>query len=86
MDYKNIFINGEWVSPISKQRVEVENPANKKIIGSVPACNEEDVKKAVTAAKAAFETWQFTSLSERIELVEKLQVELMSRVDEMSET
>lgn len=86
MDYKNIFINGEWVSPISKQRVEVENPANKKIIGSVPACNEEDVNNAVKAAKAAFETWQLTSLSERIELVEKLQVELISRVDEMSET
>lgn len=86
MNYKDIFINGEWTSPNSKERIEVENPSDKSIIGSVPACNEEDVKRAVEAANDALESWQYTSLLQRIELVEKLLKELRSRVDSMSDT
>lgn len=86
MTYEKIFINGQWVSPSSSDRIEVENPATKEIIGSVPACKAEDVDLAVTAAKEAFKTWQFTSLDERIQLVEKLVAELRNREDDMVDT
>ncbi len=76
MNYENIFINGEWIEPSSSEKIEVENPANKQIVGSVPACKEEDVNLAVAAAKEALKTWQFTSLEERIKLTEKLVKEL----------
>ncbi len=85
MNYKKIFINGEWISPSSSERIEVENPADKSIVGSVPACKEEDVNKAVAAAKEAFKTWQFIELDKRIELVEKLLKELRYRVDDMKD-
>lgn len=85
MNYNKIFINGEWVTPSSSERIEVENPANKQIVGSVPACKEEDVNLAVAAAKEALKTWQFTSLGERIELTEKLLEELRSRVDDLAD-
>ena len=85
MDYEKIFINGEWVKPNSTERIEVENPANKEIVGSVPACNETDVNKAVEAAKEALKTWQFTPLEERIELVEALIKELRSRKNDLAD-
>lgn len=85
MNYKKIFINGDWVLPSSSEVIEVENPANQSIIGSVPACNEEDVNRAVEAAKEAFKTWQFTSVEERIELTERLLNNLENRVDEMGD-
>src|SRR5699024_1993705 len=44
------------------------------------------VKRAVEAANDALESWQYTSLLQRIELVEKLLKELRSRVDSMSDT
>lgn len=85
MNHEKIFINGEWISPSTSERIEVENPANKKIIGSVPACKEEDVNKAVAAAKEAFKTWQYTDVDERIELTEKLLKELRNRVSDMQD-
>lgn len=83
MNYDKIFINGSWIDSDSSNIIEVENPANKTIIGRVPACNENDVNKAVEAAKEAFKTWHFTSLEERIDLLEKLLSELRSREDDM---
>lgn len=83
MNYQKIFINGQWVKPSTSERIEVENPANKTIIGSVPASKEEDVNKAVEAAKEAYKTWQFSSKEERIELLTKLVKELRAREDEM---
>ena len=86
MNYDKLYINGEWVKPHSKEIIEVENPANKKIIGSVPAADKEDVNLAVSAAKEAFKTWQFSSLDQRIELINKLLDELKLTVDLMAET
>lgn len=86
MNYEKIFINGEWVNASSSHRIEVENPANKSIIGSVPACKKADVDLAVKAAKEALTTWQFTPLEERIELTEKLLKELRSKIDYMADT
>ena len=83
MNYEKIFINGEWVDPSSSERIQVENPANKEIIGSVPACKEADVDKAVEAAKTALKTWQFTGLEERIRLTENLVTELRNRLDDL---
>lgn len=83
MKYDKIFINGEWIEPSSSEKIEVTNPANKEIIGSVPASKAEDVHKAVKAAKEAFKTWQFTSLEERIKYTESLLQELRNRVDDM---
>lgn len=86
MNYDKLYINGEWVKPVSKEVIQVENPANKKIIGSVPAANEEDVNFAVSAAKEAFKTWQYSPIDERIRLINNLLDELRLKVDLMAET
>lgn len=85
MNYEELYINGEWVSPSSKEKIQVENPATKEYFGSVPAANEEDVNRAVAAAKEAFKTWQFTPLEERIRLLTALVEELTLRIDDMAQ-
>src|SRR5690606_41713909 len=55
MDYSKLYINGQWVESNSKDFIEVENPANREIIGRVPRANKADVDYAVKAAKEAFE-------------------------------
>ncbi len=49
-----IFIGGEWVAPLTDERIEVLNPATEAVIGSVPACGPEDADRAIEAARAAF--------------------------------
>lgn len=85
MHYKNIYINGEWVESSSKNIIEVENPANKEIIGSVPAANMEDVNLAVTAANEAFMDWSLRPLEERLKLVENLFDLLISMKEELAD-
>lgn len=85
MNFDKLYINGEWVNPHSNEIIEVENPANKEIIGTVPAADEEDVNLAVAAAKEAFKTWQFSPMDERIRLINNLLNELKLRVDIMAE-
>jgi len=84
MDYTKLYINGEWVQSNSKEFIEVENPANREIIGKVPRANKADVDYAVKSAKEAFETWQYTELSTRISLMQALIHESYKRADDIA--
>src|SRR5699024_11158905 len=86
MSYNKIYVNGSWINPNSTDKIEVINPGNKEIIGSVPASNEKDVNMAVTAAKEAFKEWQFTSLQERVKLLTNLLHELEEIKEDMAST
>lgn len=59
------FIGGEFVDAASGETIEVENPANGKVIAKVPASSREDVNRAVDAAATAFETWSQTTPQDR---------------------
>ena len=50
-----MFINGEWVTSHSARTFPVYDPSTEEVIAQVPDANAEDVNRAVTAAKAAFE-------------------------------
>ena len=63
------FIGGEWVESSSGETIEVLNPATGEVIAEVPRATEEDVARAVGAAKDAWETWQFKTPKDRMELL-----------------
>ena len=53
------FIDGKWCSALNKEKeISSVNPANKKIIGYIQNSSEEDVNKAVQAAKNAKDSWR----------------------------
>lgn len=66
-----LYINGEYVKALSDDFIEVINPSTEEVIAKVPKANEEDINKAVDAAKTAFKTWSKTKLDERISYIEK---------------
>lgn len=66
-----MFINGEPADSVTGQTYEVRNPANGDLVDTVPKGNEEDVRKAVDAAEAAFAEWSRTSAEERANLLFK---------------
>jgi betaine-aldehyde dehydrogenase len=59
------FIDGEFVDAADGATEEVINPANGETIAEMPLSNEEDVNRAVAAAKGAFESWSTTTPGER---------------------
>ena len=52
------FINGEWVNANNNEKIEVNNPATLKIIGSVPKCGKEETNYAISKAFNAWKEWR----------------------------
>ena len=69
-DYKQFYINGEWVDPVTPNDFDVINPANEEVCAQISLGSEEDVNRAVSAARAAFDSFSRTSRQERVELLE----------------
>jgi len=64
------YINGEWVDPVTPNSLDVINPANEEVCAQISMGSEDDVNKAVSAARAAFDSFSRTSRAERVELLE----------------
>ncbi len=69
-EYTQFYINGEWVDPAVPSQLDVINPANEEVCAHISMGSEEDVNRAVAAAKAAFVSFSRTSVAERVELLE----------------
>lgn len=85
--YEKHYINGEWVEPSSPgEFLEVVNASTEEIMARVPRGNAADVDRAVKAARAAFETWQTSTIEERCEVLGKISQGLMARLPEIAMT
>jgi aldehyde dehydrogenase (NAD+) len=69
-EYKQFYINGQWVDPTTPHDFDVINPANEEVCAHISMGSEADVDKAVAAAKAAFVSYGRTTRQERMELLE----------------
>ncbi|ALC83372.1 MULTISPECIES: alpha-ketoglutaric semialdehyde dehydrogenase GucD [Bacillus] len=81
------YINGTWVASLSDNVVTSINPANRnEIVGRIQSSTEEDVDKAVFAAKQAQKAWQKLSGAERGNYLYKIADQLERRLDEIAES
>src|SRR5436305_7880598 len=73
-DYSNLYIDGRWQEPDSKERFDVISPATGEKIGYVPAANETDIDRAVEAARKTFYDADRPTrpVEERAEMMERL--------------
>ena len=62
---KNFYIDGKWVTAISKEEIKVINPATEEECAVISLGNKEDVDLAVNAAKKAYSCLLYTSPSPR---------------------
>ena len=42
-DQLKFYINGEWVDPLGSETIEVINPSDESVIGSISAGTKEDI-------------------------------------------
>jgi aldehyde dehydrogenase (NAD+) len=74
------------VDPHSKQTLEVLNPANEEVIATIGLGDQEDVNRAVAAAKRAFGTFSRTTIAERVGLLEKIIAAYQKKIPEIAAT
>jgi 1-pyrroline dehydrogenase len=82
-----MFIGGEWTASSGGEAQEIVNPATGKVIAHVPKGTQEDVDRAVAAARKAFdETWSETTPRMRSEALLKLADAIEAKGDELART
>lgn len=84
-DRADLYIGGLWVPASGGERLQVINPANEEIIGSVPMGTAEDVDAAVGSARAAFDQWSVSSIEQRIEFLNALAEAFKQRSEELAQ-
>tara|TARA_B100001146_G_scaffold169214_1_gene150070 strand:+ start:149 stop:1576 length:1428 start_codon:yes stop_codon:yes gene_type:complete len=82
---QQIYVGGNWVDSAGDGSIDVINPSNEEVIGSVPDGVGADVDAAVAAAREAFSGWAATPLEERLGYIEKLAGQLGARSEEIGE-
>lgn len=68
-----LFINGQWVKPESGAYVTITNPANGVDVAAAAKGSEQDVDRAVAAARKAFGPWSAKTASARADYLYALE-------------
>jgi aldehyde dehydrogenase (NAD+) len=83
--YRQFYINGGWVDPISGDSIDVVNPATEEVVASIGAGTVEDVARAVASARKAFNSFSETSKKERVELLTEVRNVYKKRFNDIAE-
>ncbi|MER7479810.1 aldehyde dehydrogenase family protein [Streptomyces sp. NPDC126510] len=84
--YDGMYIDGAWRPAAGQDVIEVVNPVDGQVIGTVPAGTPADVDTAVRAARAALPGWAATPPAERAARLSALRDVLVARADEIAGT
>ncbi|HEX3984915.1 MAG TPA: aldehyde dehydrogenase family protein [Acidisoma sp.] len=76
------FIGGGWREG-ADARPNINPSDTSDIIGSYSQASAADVADAVTTAAKAFQTWQFSSIQDRFDVLDRIGTELLARREEL---
>lgn len=79
-----MYIDGKFVDAVHGKTMDVINPANGKLVATVPCADEADVDLAVEAALKAFPGWRATYVGDRVDLIMKLAAKMREHADELA--
>ncbi|CAG0980291.1 MAG: aldehyde dehydrogenase family protein [Bacteroidetes bacterium] len=79
-----LFINGKFVKPSSKKYFSTINPATEEKLSEIAEANENDVDKAVKAARKAFHSWSKIPATERAKYLYRIARMIQERAREFA--
>ena len=71
-EFRQFYIDGQWVDPIQGTDFQVINPATESTAGVISMGGVKDVERAVTAARRAFDSYSQSTPQDRLELLKKV--------------
>ncbi|MFT4057591.1 MAG: aldehyde dehydrogenase family protein [Novosphingobium sp.] len=78
------YIDGRWVAPSTDTVIDVVNPADAGVSGTVALGGAADVDAAVSAARRAFDSFSRTSVRERAELLDAVIAAYQRRAEDLA--
>ncbi|AEC21997.1 succinate semialdehyde dehydrogenase [Pusillimonas sp. T7-7] len=64
-------IDGNWVDASNGKTIDVTNPADHSVLGTVPSLTTEDVRQAIEAANRALPAWRAMAAKQRSQLIRR---------------
>ena len=63
----SLYIDGAWTSPASGATNDIVNPSDATVVATVDVADDEDVQRAIAAARHAFDAteWPWLPVGER---------------------
>ncbi|VVD64525.1 succinate-semialdehyde dehydrogenase [Pandoraea horticolens] len=78
------FIGGQWVDADDGHTLDVTNPADGTVLGSVPRAGQSETRRAIDAAHAAFQTWRDVTAEVRAQLLRRWFTLVMENQDDLA--
>lgn len=79
-----LYINGEWIKPVSEKYYDVINPATGEPIGKSSYGDDRDAKKAIDAAHESFKTWSKLPAVERSGYLVRMYELLLENIEDFA--
>lgn len=84
MGNRLMYINGEWIGT-ELEKLEVVNPANGQIVGTVPIGGKNEANQAIDSAHKAFQIWSQTTAYERAAYLKRLNDLILNSEEELAQ-
>jgi aldehyde dehydrogenase (NAD+) len=86
-DWDTFFLGGRWQPAVTEDKVEVVSPASLEAVGRVPRAAAGDADRAVSAARAAFDTgtWAGLPAAARLGMLQALADAIQARTDQFAD-
>ncbi|HVW74781.1 MAG TPA: NAD-dependent succinate-semialdehyde dehydrogenase [Rhizomicrobium sp.] len=81
---ESALIGGQWISAKDSDFIEVTNPADGTVIGTVPNCGREETSAAINAAQLAFQDWRKTTAATRSRILERWHDLMLTHVNDLA--
>lgn len=78
-----MYINGHYTSGHSTECISIINPATEKVLDEVARGTPEDVREAISAAHAAFQSWKRVPANERAAALHQIAAKIRQHHDEL---
>jgi aldehyde dehydrogenase (NAD+) len=78
------YIDGAFVESHGREVMDILRPINGQLIGRVTLGDEEDTRRAIAAAKRAFESFSRTTKEERSHYLRQLHKAVSARIDDLT--
>jgi malonate-semialdehyde dehydrogenase (acetylating)/methylmalonate-semialdehyde dehydrogenase len=79
------YVNGRWQPSQAAEYLDVVNPATADILARVPLSPPAEVDEAAQAALAAFQSWRYVPVGDRVQYLFKLKHLLEANLDDLAE-
>lgn len=78
------FIQGQWRDANNQQTIDVTNPANNQLLGTVPKMGTDETRAAIEAANQALPAWRALTAKERAVILRRWFDLMMANQDDLA--